>query len=112
MCLTKFNPIFLLSFLDPPTFEATLSDTFVCPEVNDPIVRCAGMVGSTGTLRCGVTGNPEPEVTRITTALDTSNVDNFTITTANVNNTGIYTCTATNIVGNDTRKFELFIGSK
>lgn len=68
----------------------------------------------TATFYCSADGNPEPSVSwskrRGTQLISADNKDNkLKITNATYNNSGIYVCTATNILGQVEKEVKLIV---
>ncbi len=107
-------PTFLLPFsgnTDPPAFGVGFGDGVVCNENTFDPIECAVCVGSTASLDCTATGNPQPTVAVASNVsesnfrVDENNMVNFTDIVAG--NAGIYTCTATNGIGANATKIFL-----
>lgn len=95
-----------LSFAGLPTIQGGSADEMV-----------STVVGNTVLLPCALTGNPEPSVawTRDSGILPVNRTVNTPIGIAidevQVEDTGRYTCTATNIFGSTTKTFNLVVQS-
>ncbi len=86
----------------------------MCNENTSDPIECAVRVGSSATLDCTATGNPQPTVTVASNVsennfrVDENNMVNFTDIVAG--NAGTYTCTASNGIGtNATKAFLLTV---